>query len=537
MNRRHFISYLAGTVGALWFLNSCKNKATVSYKTSWLSDNGAFGHMIRDPHFPQPSSEIRIPVLIAGGGVSGLSAARELVKNNRNDFLMLELNHITGGNAISGQNEISAFPWAAHYLPFPNNSNTELLNFLKEENIITSFDAQGLPVYNETYICHEPAERLYLHHKWQDGLVPEYALDTNDKKDIDGFFRDMDNYRRMKGSDGKYVFEIPLAAASTDDFTELDSKTMTVYLHEKGYKSPYLHWYVDYCCRDDYGSPAHMTSAFAGIHYFASRRGQSASAERNSVLTWPEGNHFLVKKMEKYVAGKVMHNQLVYSITKKGNGIVCEAYHVVNKTTTRFICDQLLFCLPYNTAKYILEPSIYKVPETPPVHNWPWAVANIRLKAFEQERGQPLSWDNVIYSENALGYINNCHQLIRQHDPYYNFTFYKNILGATATEARRKAREMTKEQLIGDILQELQLAHPRITESIEEIVVKVWGHGMVSPYPSYLSRVKPTLIKSIDDRIYFAHTDLSGISIFEEAFYQGRNAAEMLLKQKSDSVV
>jgi hypothetical protein len=32
-----------------------------------------------------------------------------------------------------------------------------------------------------------------------------------------------------------------------------------------------LNWYMNYCCRDDYGATTNNTSAWAGIQYFASR--------------------------------------------------------------------------------------------------------------------------------------------------------------------------------------------------------------------------------------------------------------------------
>jgi hypothetical protein len=35
--------------------------------------------------------------------------------------------------------------------------------------------------------------------------------------------------------------------------------------------------------------------------------------------------------------------------------------------------------------------------------------------------------------------------------------------------------------------------------------------------------------QSIENKIFFAHTDLSGISVFEEGFYQGISAAKQLL--------
>jgi hypothetical protein len=44
---------------------------------------------------------------------------------------------------------------------------------------------------------------------------------------------------------------------------------------------------------------------------------------------------------------------------------------------------------------------------------------------------------------------------------------------------------------------------------------------MVSPVPDIYGQAKKDAAKPIDDKIYFAHTDLAGILIFEEAFHQG----------------
>ena len=64
-------------------------------------------------------------------------------------------------------------------------------------------------------------------------------------------------------------------------------------MREKGFDSPYLHWYVDYACRDDYGGAMGDMSAWAGIYYFAAR----GSKEDTGPFTRPEGNGWIVKKL------------------------------------------------------------------------------------------------------------------------------------------------------------------------------------------------------------------------------------------------
>ena len=51
-----------------------------------------------------------------------------------------------------------------------------------------------------------------------------------------------------------------------------------------------------------------------------------------------------------------------------------------------------------------------------------------------------------------------------------------------------------------------------------------WGHAMISPRPNFIwSGIREKAMKPYRN-IHFAHTDLSGIALFEEAFYHGLRA-------------
>jgi hypothetical protein len=50
------------------------------------------------------------------------------------------------------------------------------------------------------------------------------------------------------------------------------------------------------------------------------------------------------------------------------------------------------------------------------------------------------------------------------------------------------------------------------------------------PVPGFINgQARRDAARPIGDRIFFAHTDLSGISIFEEAFYSGIDAAKNII--------
>ena len=46
---------------------------------------------------------------------------------------------------------------------------------------------------------------------------------------------------------------------------------MAEFLTARGFTSPRLRWWVEYACRDDFGTDLAGTSAWAGVHYYAGR--------------------------------------------------------------------------------------------------------------------------------------------------------------------------------------------------------------------------------------------------------------------------
>ena len=144
MNRRHFIEAVAALGSLSGIAASCGNKGPIP--GTIVGSAAHVGHLLRDNNFREPVGIIEKDVVIIGGGVSGLSAARALQQSGIPDFALLELEQHVGGNAASGSNAVSAFPWGAHYVPIPNNTLTDYLEFLKDCGVITGMDERGLPL-------------------------------------------------------------------------------------------------------------------------------------------------------------------------------------------------------------------------------------------------------------------------------------------------------------------------------------------------------------------------------------------------------
>jgi NAD(P)-binding Rossmann-like domain len=130
MQRRAFLKLTAGIAALTPIMQSCDSRHGVT--GSIVGASSHIGHLLRDKPLSQPLSVVQKDVVIVGGGVSGLSAARWLQMSGITNMTLLDLGPQMGGNAVFGHNSVSAFPWGAHYITIPNNNLTEYLDFLKD---------------------------------------------------------------------------------------------------------------------------------------------------------------------------------------------------------------------------------------------------------------------------------------------------------------------------------------------------------------------------------------------------------------------
>ncbi|UOQ67472.1 NAD(P)/FAD-dependent oxidoreductase [Hymenobacter volaticus] len=496
--------------------------------------NHATGHLLRQPDkLPPPTRTVRTEVLIIGGGVAGLAARRELHLQGQTNTLLLELDERVGGNASAGRNQVSAYPWGAHYLPIPDSSNSKLLAFLRESDVITGFAADtGLPIYNEYYLCHDPEERLSIHGHWQQGLVPDAGVPAADRAEIARFFKLIEELKQARGKDGKEAFTIPVDHSSTDPtYRQLDSLSFADYLTQHGYTSPYLRWYLDYGCRDDYGAPAAAVSAWAGLHYFAARKGRAHNASASDVLTWPQGNNFLIEQLRRQASAPISTGMVAYQLRETTTGLDVLAYDVTTQQTVRVEAQQVLLATPQFVTQRLLAGLTDAPDSTLTPYHAPWLVANLTVDGLPQGPGQPLCWDNVRYGSTSVGYVNANHQNLSLHaDGSRVITMYWPLCDEPPEAARRRAYQTSYDEWVKRLLAELEIMHPGVTPHVRRADVWIWGHGMVAPTPGYLwGPGRVVAAQPWRNKLFFAHTDLSGISIFEEGFYQGIRAAHEML--------
>lgn len=524
-NRRAFIKLAALGALAVPILKACGQKVAAML-VRLTGTSHVLGHRLWGKDFPKTTETITVPYLIIGGGISGLSAARQLTKSGISDFLVMEMEDHAGGNASNGENKYSKYPLGAHYLPLPNPHDAELIRFLQESKIITGFDANGLPVFDEEQLSFDPQERLYYRNTWQEDLIPKYGTTPDQDAQFAEFFATMKRFREGRGADGAYWFDLPVRNASSDaEIKQLDNLTMKQWLDTNGFTDESVHEYVDYCCRDDYGLGIAYVSAWAGVHYFCARK--NSSYNKDSVLTWPEGNARLAFHLKQYTKDKLLLNYLAYDVKMDDNCVTVLAFDASKKRSVRIQADKVIMATPQFVNQYLFSD---RKAFTKKFTYAPWLLATLTLHDLPIDGSYPLCWDNVIYKGKGLGYIYDQQQTVNQLNDRIIITYYYSFSSEDIKKSRKELYTRNAEYWKDFVFADLEKAHPGLREYCDEIQIHRLGHGMISPLPGFVtSAEKQQAAMPIDNRIFFAHSDLSGISVFEEAFHQGSNAVKQLL--------
>ena len=530
MDRRNFLTALAAlTTGA------CQPEAPLPPPTSrFVGYDPAYAHRLRSMRFPPPDDTRKHGVLILGGGIAGLSAAWRLKRAGYTDFALYEMNEQVGGNARAGGNVISRYPLGAHYLPLPPTEARAVRTMLADLGVLRSGLTNVQPEYDERYLCHAPQERLYRNGKWQEGIVPAHDLTDEEATQMRSFFADMQRFKQARGTDGRRAFTVPRAYASQDPlFTALDKLSMAKWMQQRGYTATPLHWYVDYACRDDFGTRHTQTSAWAGIHYFSCRSDSGELAD--VVLTAPEGNGWITEALSSRLQAHLNTEAMAIRMGQLPNGTpYADVFLPLQDRTVRIEARQIICALPLMVARRIWaeRPSA--------LDNYmrsleyaPWLVANLSLRAEPRERsGAPPAWDNVLYDSPGLGYVNATHQSLRTRPGPTVLTYYL-ALADNPSASRRLLLGRSHSEWSAEIIKELTRLHPDLPNLVSEVEIARYGHAMVQPRPGVVwSRERTAMLRAVAGRgpLHLAHSDMSGFSIFEEANYHGVHAAEAALR-------
>ena len=508
---------------------------------------------------PAPAQVHRAPVVIAGGGMAGLAAARALELAGVPGAALIDTQSAMGGNSQGGEIAGLPCPLGAHYLPAPGDDAPEVLDWLEELGLRQRI--AGRWRYDERYLCHSPQERLYFNGNWQEGLLPVHGVSSATLGQYALF------EKKVSEAASAAAFAMPsirvwqrhgqLPAAHA----QLDGQRFDQWLAAQGLADERLLWYLNYCCRDDFGAGISRVSAWAGIHYFASRHGfhaprsaaeHGADEEGDQVLTWPQGNGWLSQQLVKRLKSTQLTTDCsVLAITEGKDGVQIDTFHHSRNQHERWLAGRCVVALPsFIAARVLRNPPDFLRAIAQRLDWAPWLVANIHIdKPLIDYPGAEPAWDNVMYQDGnagGLGYVDAGNQRLDRVSRQPTILSYYQALGDWA-DGRKQLLEQPfaywRERIVGS----LSVPHADLLERATRMEITRYGHAMAIPRlgdqkilseialnSSNSSNSKHKLLLNGERiaalptpataRLSFAHSDWAGYSVLEEAFTRGHHA-------------
>lgn len=543
----------------------------------WVGTSLDRGHRLRGelaPAGPWPDIR-RCAVAVLGAGVAGLAAARALRQAGIDDLRVFELEDDAGGNARAHAIDGLRCPLGAHYLPVPPRQARAVSAFLHELGLLRTVHGRTVP--EERHLCHALQERLWTGQAWVEGLLPPAEPGSATEAAYRRFSRLVTQAAR------EARFAVPaVGLGHSPALRALDGETFASWLQRHGLQDPSLLWYLDYACRDDYGAGLQAVSAWAGLHYFASRHGFAApggdagepdgEGASEGVFTWPEGNAWLTRRLAEPLADRLHLGALVRRV-QPGRHEVAVDVEDARGGLQRWVAREVVVALPLHVARRVLAaPPAALEPAARALDSAPWLVANVLLREPPIDRpGAPPAWDSVVQepatpagglappddpARLALGYVDAGHQGLRgRAAPRVLSAYWAFGQAEPARTAawRARLRDEPWQAWAQRVVAHLARVHPDLPALVQRVDLMRYGHAMAVPAPGVRSHEALRALREAPfsdaaratalqgpagtERLHFAHADLAGYSVFEEAFTlgdaAGRRAAQRLGRRGS----
>jgi hypothetical protein len=111
---------------------------------------------------------------------------------------------------------------------------------------------------------------------------------------------------------------------------------------------------------------------------------------------------------------------------------------------------------------------------------------------------------------------------------------YWALGGDTAAQlAQQRARLLSEPWAAWSqaVVADLARVHADLPTRLRRVDLMRYGHAMSVPVPGLRSSAALRALAQPQARVHFAHADLSGYSVFEEALYQGTRAGAAATRQ------
>jgi hypothetical protein len=381
----------------------------------------------------------------------------------------------------------------------------------------------GRTVADERHLCHSPQERLFIEGAWAEGLLPPAEPGSATAAQYRRFAQAVAQAQRLGARAARRAFAQPAhRSAWTPELAALDGQTFSAWLAHQGLNDPHLRWYLDYCCRDDYGAGLETVSAWAGIHYFASRHGFQApgegAAEPSATPSspGPKGNAWLAQRLAAPLQGRLHTGRTVLRVEEQRQGVRLLAWDEGAQRAELWAANTVVLAVPlFIAARVLANPPDALSQAATLLQYAPWLVANVHIDAPLVDRpGAPPSWDNVVYGQRGLGYVDASHQSLRPLRRRHGADgLSRTDPCRTPAAAGRRPRALARAGAAG-----LARCAPRHPPTCAARGPDALGPCDGHTAPGVQRHPALAALRAARGRVRFAHADLAGCSVFEEAF-------------------
>jgi len=426
-------------------------------------------HQVRDGHrFELPPVSKRYDVVIAGGGVSGLTAAYLL---QQRDFLLLEKEPHWGGNAYLEEYDGQAFATGSAFGDRGETPTVELA---------TQIGLELLPVNNlDASIIHGE----YIPDTWQAGL-DHLPYPASVRESFKKFRREL--------------LKIQLANRTH----ELDNEPFAKYF--KGYAPEVKLWWDTYG-PSNWGARSEESSALRGISEF-----QSVASEKHddNRFTWPGGLGTITKRLAALLkpdhGDRMLAGATIVAVEQEEHGarvtyaregkLETVAAQAVIMATPKFITRRIISRIPAAQDEAMKK-----------IRYIPYPVVNLIFDKPVFNRGYDTWCPGNTFTDFVVA-----DWTVRNQSGYRQknniLTFY------TPLREEQRAVLLTEEgsrDLAVSVLRDFEKLFPGSNVDPIEVHIYRRGHPLYMSTPGNFTQVQP-LARRPMERIFFANTDSEG---------------------------
>jgi len=473
----------------------------------WLGDDFESGHRMRDAAAllgdvervaPAPA----VDVVVIGGGISGLVAARALAKAGR-AVRVLEQAPALGGNAKSVRWGDTEYAIGAAYFCRPD-AGSELEKLYRE---IGALDRAVKVKKGEALF-----EGKLLEGFWEGSLDPANAAATRRVRDEWRAIYE-ERYPAIPWVEGE-------SAWTRAEFEAADAKPFARYLDEIG-APPLVRTFCEYYCWSSFGGSASEISTYAALNFI--------TAEFGEILAMPGGNAGVVRLLaDDLTARRVAVHPMTIALTATRRRGSVEVFAQRGQATLRFPCRACVIATPRFMAPYLI--GNFPQERTALVETMKWrsyVVANILLAkrpapvwydAYRLDALDPATcgWTDLILADYVASEKAGTAVLTAYRALPYDAGRKELILPESYAQHQEAVRR------------DIALWLPALGLSASDVFdvnLARWGHPLVLAQPGQLASGRLEALSAPLGPIVFAHQDRYGTPAIETAIEAGLAAA------------